>query len=90
MITLGFGHSLHRLTWFLRSISLANVIDPVDVIVGATLEELQTKLKMGNLDEKKYKTASKNQRKSLPKGIPEVGTDALRFSLINYTTGGAL
>ncbi|KAI1505320.1 valyl-tRNA synthetase [Biscogniauxia marginata] len=68
--------------------SLGNVIDPVDVIDGITLEALQEKLKLGNLDEKEYATASKNQKESFPQGIPECGTDALRFSLVNYTTGG--
>ncbi|KAH8878989.1 hypothetical protein GQ53DRAFT_834536 [Thozetella sp. PMI_491] len=68
--------------------SLGNVIDPVDVIDGCTLEALQEKLKLGNLDEKEYDIASKNQKESFPQGIPECGTDALRFSLINYTTGG--
>ncbi len=55
---------------------------------GISLEDLQAKLKLGNLDEKEYGIASKNQRDSFPQGIPECGTDALRFSLINYTTGG--
>ena len=55
---------------------------------GITLEALQDKLKLGNLDEKEYGLASKNQKESFPQGIPECGTDALRFSLINYTTGG--
>lgn len=51
---------------------------------GITLEGLQEKLKMGNLDEKEYNRATKNQRESFPQGIPECGADALRFSLINY------
>jgi len=55
---------------------------------GITLEALQEKLKLGNLDEKEYAMASKNQQEGFPQGIPECGSDALRFSLINYTTGG--
>jgi valyl-tRNA synthetase len=58
------------------------------VIDGIALEALQEKLKLGNLDEKEYDIASKNQKESFPHGIPECGTDALRFSLVNYTTGG--
>lgn len=68
--------------------SLGNVIDPVAVMEGITLEALQESLKAGNLDEAEYETASRNQRVSFPHGIPECGADALRFSLINYTTGG--
>lgn len=68
--------------------SLGNVIDPVAVMEGITLEALQESLKAGNLDETEYEIASKNQRLSFPHGIPECGADALRFSLINYTTGG--
>ncbi len=55
---------------------------------GTTLQALQDKLRLGNLDEKEYGRATKNQRESFPQGIPECGSDALRFSLINYTTGG--
>ncbi|KAI0004740.1 tRNA synthetases class I-domain-containing protein [Xylariaceae sp. FL0662B] len=68
--------------------SLGNVIDPVAVMDGITLEALQESLKSGNLDETEYEVASKNQRQSFPHGIPECGADALRFSLISYTTGG--
>lgn len=68
--------------------SLGNVIDPLDVMGGVTLEKLQEKLKQGNLDPKEIATATKFQKSSFPNGIPECGADALRFSLINYTTGG--
>jgi valyl-tRNA synthetase len=78
---------IHELT-VRRSKSLGNVLDPVDVMDGITLDQLQEKLKLGNLDEKEYDIASKTQRESFPQGIPECGADALRFSLINYTTGG--
>jgi valyl-tRNA synthetase len=40
------------------------------------------------LDPKELKTAMKYQQTSFPQGIPECGADALRFSLIQYTTGG--
>ena len=68
--------------------SLGNVIDPIAVMDGITLQALLDGLKAGNLDEKELETASKNQKESFPNGIPECGADALRFSLINYTTGG--
>ncbi len=68
--------------------SLGNVIDPLDVMGGITLEALHNKLKVGNLDQKELATATKFQKDSFPKGIPECGADALRFALVNYTTGG--
>lgn len=68
--------------------SLGNVLDPIAVMEGTSLEALQQGLQMGNLDEKELEVATKNQRDMFPNGIPECGADALRFSLINYTTGG--
>jgi valyl-tRNA synthetase len=68
--------------------SLGNVIDPLDVMEGITLQALHAKLLEGNLAEKEVATASKYQKKAFPKGVPECGADALRFSLVSYTTGG--
>jgi valyl-tRNA synthetase len=68
--------------------SLGNVIDPIDIMEGISLESLNAKLLVGNLDPKELKVATKFQQTSFPQGIPECGADALRFSLIQYTTGG--
>jgi valyl-tRNA synthetase len=68
--------------------SLGNVIDPVDVIQGCALEELHKKLYEGNLDEKEITKAISGQKKDFPKGIPQCGTDALRFALCAYSSGG--
>ncbi|KAL1967143.1 hypothetical protein VTN77DRAFT_3434 [Rasamsonia byssochlamydoides] len=68
--------------------SLGNVIDPLDVMEGIELQKLHDKLLTGNLAEKEVATAMKYQKKAFPKGIPECGADALRFSLVAYTTGG--
>ncbi|KAF8308576.1 hypothetical protein DL93DRAFT_2171021 [Clavulina sp. PMI_390] len=68
--------------------SLGNVIDPVDVIQGLGLEELHLKLRDGNLAEKEIAKATQGQKKDFPKGIPQCGTDALRFALCAYTSGG--
>ncbi|KAI8062821.1 valyl-tRNA synthetase [Gilbertella persicaria] len=68
--------------------SLGNVIDPVDVIEGISLQGLHAKLYEGNLDVKEIKKAEAGQKSDFPKGIPECGTDALRFALCAYTTGG--
>jgi valyl-tRNA synthetase len=68
--------------------SLGNVIDPIDVINGATLEKLHGDLRLGNLPEKEIIKAEDGQKKIFPKGIPQCGTDALRFALCNFTSGG--
>lgn len=68
--------------------SLGNVIDPIDVIQGLPLEDLHQKLYEGNLDEKEIVKAKAGQKKDFPKGIPQCGTDALRFALCAYSGGG--
>lgn len=68
--------------------SLGNVIDPIDVIQGVDLESLHQKLYEGNLDEKEIIKAKAGQKKDFPKGIPECGSDALRFALCAYSSGG--
>ncbi|KAJ1294912.1 hypothetical protein BS78_01G182600 [Paspalum vaginatum] len=71
---------------YLHPIALGNVIDPIDVINGISLENLQKKLEYGNLDPKEIEKAKEGQKKDFPNGIPECGTDALRFALISYTS----
>jgi valyl-tRNA synthetase len=68
--------------------SLGNVIDPMDVIQGISLEDLNAKLSKGNLHPSEEKRAKLYQKTAFPDGIPQCGTDALRFALISYTTGG--
>ncbi|WPH02442.1 Hypothetical protein R9X50_00530600 [Acrodontium crateriforme] len=68
--------------------SLGNVIDPVDIMDGISLQALNDKLKLGNLAPKEIERATKWQKSAFPDGIDECGADALRFSLVNYTTGG--
>jgi valyl-tRNA synthetase len=65
--------------------SLGNVIDPVEVIKGISLDGLHKRLEQGNLDQSELKVAKEGQVKDFPNGIPECGTDALRFSLVSYT-----
>jgi valyl-tRNA synthetase len=68
--------------------SLGNIIDPLDVIQGATLENLNKQLLAYNLDPKELEKATKGQKEDFPLGIPECGTDALRFALMAYTSQG--
>ncbi|KAK9473784.1 tRNA synthetases class I-domain-containing protein [Dipodascopsis tothii] len=84
-----FCHSLVRDAQGRKmSKSLGNVIDPLDVITGTSLEALHAQLRTGNLAADEIARAEAGQRMSYPKGIPECGTDALRFALCAYTTGG--
>ncbi|KAF4316931.1 hypothetical protein BBO99_00008308 [Phytophthora kernoviae] len=68
--------------------SLGNVVDPLEIISGCTLEELFTKLENGNLPAKEVEKAKKGQKLDFPEGIPECGADALRFGLLAYTQQG--
>ncbi|XP_048778510.2 valine--tRNA ligase-like isoform X2 [Ostrea edulis] len=64
--------------------SLGNVIDPLDVISGITLEDLHKKVEDSNLSAQESETAKEGQRRDFPRGIPACGTDALRFMLCSY------
>lgn len=66
--------------------TLGNVIDPIHVIEGISLEDLHKTLLTGNLDAKEVKTAMQGQKEDFPDGIGECGTDALRFALVAYTS----
>lgn len=68
--------------------SLGNVIDPLEIIHGCSLESLQERLIAGNLPEKEIARAKKNNEIEFPDGIPECGSDALRFGLLAYTVQG--
>ncbi|KAH9618500.1 hypothetical protein KSS87_013101 [Heliosperma pusillum] len=65
--------------------SLGNVIDPLEVINGISLEGLHKRLEEGNLDVSEVAKAKEGQKKDFPNGIPECGADALRFALVSYT-----
>uniref|UniRef100_H3CRE9 Valine--tRNA ligase n=1 Tax=Tetraodon nigroviridis TaxID=99883 RepID=H3CRE9_TETNG len=68
--------------------SLGNVIDPLDVITGIALEGLHAQLTDSNLDPLEVEKAKQGQKADYPNGIPECGTDALRFALCAYTSQG--
>uniref|UniRef100_A0A8D1XNI4 Valine--tRNA ligase, mitochondrial n=1 Tax=Sus scrofa TaxID=9823 RepID=A0A8D1XNI4_PIG len=71
--------------------SLGNVLDPRDIINGVELQVLQEKLRDGNLDPAELAIAAAAQKKDFPHGIPECGTDALRFTLCSHgVLGGDL
>eukprot|EP00042_Codosiga_hollandica_P059484 m.917502 g.917502 ORF g.917502 m.917502 type:complete len:717 (+) comp60172_c0_seq13:11235-13385(+) len=66
--------------------SLGNVIDPLDIIKGVSLDQLLARIDESNLSESEKETAKLSQRDSYPAGIPACGTDALRFTLCAYTS----
>ncbi|XP_072777145.1 valine--tRNA ligase isoform X5 [Taeniopygia guttata] len=68
--------------------SLGNVIDPLDVITGTSLQELHLQLENSNLEPAELERAREGQKRDFPEGIPECGTDALRFALCAYTAQG--
>ena len=64
-----------------------NVIDPLDVVYGASLETLLDRVDVEKPpDPAKVKTAIK---KHFGKGIPAMGADALRFALAALNTGSS-
>ena len=66
--------------------SKGNVIDPLFVINGATLTELNASISTGNLPQQQRNKAIETQNKMFPNGIRKFGTDALRFALLSYTS----
>ena len=68
--------------------SLGNVLDPVDFINGATLNELQQRLRQsceeGYLTQAQLKTALKGQKELFPKGLPLNSTDGLRLCFYEH------
>ena len=68
--------------------SLGNVIDPLEVIDGISLENLIKKLYEGNLPENELKKSVEERQKIFPNGIPECGADALRLGLMSYLVQG--
>ena len=62
--------------------SIGNVIDPMDLIEGVSLQELKSRILASNLNEKEIKVSVKNQEKTFPNGIEAVGSDATRLGLL--------
>ena len=68
--------------------SLGNVIDPLQIIRGAPLEDLLNAVKSGNLPKNELERSIKEKQKEFPEGIPECGADSLRLGLMSYLIQG--
>ena len=55
-----------------------------------SLQDLHGKLDSSRLSKEEIRTARDGQKKDFPQGIPECGTDALRFTLCAYDFKGTL
>ena len=68
--------------------SKGNVLDPIDLIDGIDLESLVSKRTSGLMQPRLAPGIEKATRRQFPDGIPEFGTDALRFTFLSLATTG--
>ncbi len=68
--------------------SKGNVLDPLDLIDGTDLESLVTKRTTGLMQPDMRPKIEKATRRHFPDGIPEFGTDALRFTFAALASTG--
>ena len=68
--------------------SKGNVLDPIDLIDGISLEALLEKRTQGMMQPKLAEKIQKQTKKEFPDGIPSFGTDAIRFTFTALASFG--
>ncbi len=68
--------------------SKGNIIDPIDLIDGISLDELIAKRTTGLMNPKQAESIAKQTRADYPAGFNAFGTDAVRFTFASLATHG--
>ena len=68
--------------------SKGNILDPIDLIDGVSLEELLTKRTEGMMQPQLKEKIIKQTKKQFPEGIESYGTDALRYTFYSLASPG--